>query len=234
MKKRKSEDIRLILKLFFSSFTTAFSIFVLPFFYDGIQANEDKFFLEILCITVLFFLVEFLIIFCLILMLRKELNLPNNKIILVARLALSCLILIAFFSFYCMFAGLLAVIVYETTNSILEFDQIKGILNYSISFLILLILPSVVSVFYEITCSDNKLSTCITRGFLVSKGKYLKLLASIVMLFAVGIIITVLQKFINNSTVSIILKTIIFSVTGTIELSFLENIVKGREINEKV
>lgn len=159
------------------------------------------------CVTVL----------CLAAFLRKCLC-NNAKMSLIAslgRVALTGLLLILCVIVISLLNGLIAVLLYALLKNALTIDQIKGIIDWLTTILLIAISPFFIAFFWREISNDETFGACITCGLRAGRKLYRKLVLLSVILFGVGFLIMTAFQYMPCSIWSSIAKVLLYGTTGS-------------------
>lgn len=224
-----NDKIKLCCYLVISFILAGLGVFILPVYYELIFTKGT---LKFIIMTVLFILAVLIILLILgyVCFKSKKVNDKSNqgKFYFIKKFLAMLSIFIGFAVIMSLLFGLTATLFYQLTKNTFSLEQIKGILNFTISAVIVLILPLSISVFWEVINSINKIFVDIKNGISIKGNKYFTLLISILVLFSVGILITTVFNYFENSIISQIVKMILFALTGTTGLLITQKICETK------
>ncbi len=157
------------------------------------------------------------IILCLVVFLRKCLCSPAKKsfIASLGRVALTGLLLTLCAIILSLLNGQLSVLLYALLKSTLTIEQIKGIIDWLTTALLIAISPFFIAVFWREISGSEAFFTCLTSGLRVGGKQYGKLVLLSVMLFGVGFLIMTAFQHMPHSIWSSIAKVLLYGTTGS-------------------
>lgn len=223
------DKLKLCCYLAISFILAGLGVFFLPVYYELIFTKESPKFIFMTVLFILAVLIILLILGYVCFKLQKVNHESNQgKFYFVKKILAIFSIFIGSAIIISLLFGLTAVIFYQLTNNTFSLEQIKGILNYIISVVIVLILPLGVSFFWEVMNSTNKIFVNLKNGTSIKGKKYFSLLTSILVLFSVGILITTIFNYFDNTIIFKIVKMVLFAMTGTVGLLITEKICETK------
>lgn len=223
------DKLKLCCYLAISFILSVLGVFFLPVYYELIFTKGSPKFIFMTALFILTVLIVLLILGCVCFKLKKvNSESSQGKFCFIKKILAVLSIFIGFAIIMSLLFGLTAVLFYQLTKNTFSLEQIKGILNYIISAVIVLILPLGVSVFWEVINSTNKIFVDIKNGISIKGEKYFALLISILVLFSVGILITTIFNYFDNTIIFKIVKMILFALTGTVGLLITEKICETK------
>lgn len=160
-------------------------------------------------------------------------NKHENYLISLGRITLNAVIIVSCFVVISLLFGLLSMLLYHMLRNTMTLNQIKGVLNWTISAISIVILPFFVSVFWSAMKSKDGFWKAFVSGIRCNGKKYLKLLITIFLLFALGLLISIGFYYVPNMILLQILKSVLLSALGTVGL-FLTDRICESEIYESV
>lgn len=122
--------------------------------------------------------------------------------------------------------GILASLLYVLLQNILAFDQIKGLIDFITTVVVILTLPFAVSVFWKEVSSKNGFKKAFTEGISIEGRQYKKVMALLLILFGCGLLVTTVFHFTQANIVINLIKMILFAVLGTTGMYFSERLVR--------
>lgn len=137
---------------------------------------------------------------------------------------LSCITVFSFLS------GFFSVAVYRALKMTLSLAQIKGIINYTVTVALALLLPVFVSVFWSILKGNGTFLEDLKSGLTLKNYRYVKLLGLLLAMFGIGILLSILFYYIPSVLLAYALKMLLLSVLGTALLHYSETITDVRRI----
>lgn len=132
------------------------------------------------------------------------------------RIVLFAVFTIAIACVFSLISGLLAMVLYGLFKNVMTFNTIKGILDAIITIIFLIITPLLVSSFWEVMCRNGGFLNVLDISGKSGRKKYFKILLTLLVLSAVGFLLSTAFNYAADSILIKILKTIIFGTTGTI------------------
>lgn len=204
-------------------------IFLFPPIYSaGTGQYED------ILLPVLIFIADIIIILCLIAFLRffhqKQSGKKERYLISFGRVILLAALFVLFFIMASLICGLISVLTYSILKNILLFGQIKGIIDYIVSLITLLILPFVISIFWSEINSEDRFLKAFASGVHMKGRRYLKLLVLLLVIFGMGMVITVICNYWPDKLILNIIKALFIGVPGIIGLFVSDKICRQRGI----
>ncbi len=138
---------------------------------------------------------------------------------------LLCLIVI-----FSILSGFFSVAVYKALKMTLSLAQIKGIINYSVTVALALLLPVFISVFWSVLKGNGTFLEDLKSGLTLKNYRYVKLLGLLLAMFGIGILLSILFYYIPSVLLAYALKMLLLSVLGTALLHYSETITDVRRI----
>lgn len=122
--------------------------------------------------------------------------------------------------------GIMASLLYVLLQNVLTFDQIKGLIDFITTVIVILILPLAVSVFWKEITAKNGFTKAFAEGVSIEGRQYKKLMALLLVLFGCGLLVTTMFHFMQTNIVTNLVKMILFAVLGIVGMNFSEKIIK--------
>jgi hypothetical protein len=137
--------------------------------------------------------------------------------------------------------GLLAVLIHAALKNTLSFEQIKGIINIATTIITLLILPVFFNIFFTYGTSKEKILKSFSLGLKSQKGRYVKMLLFIAVVFATGWLVTLPFRYVDLTLPIQLVRTVVLSIVGMLALvaafainSNIDTKIKWKKSSDKV
>lgn len=222
----KIVNIRFVYGCFISLLFIMFGMYMFPNVFQMIVLNKD-FQPENIVVGSVIFGVALLI--CTVLFVRneQEKKWSYQKVTFsVLKLVLVYLVYVLLLS---MFSGLLATCVYYVLKGVLEFNQIKGIINWFISVMCFLLLPVLINFFWKYIQNCQNLIASIKNVLKLNLKTYYLLVIVVVVFYGCGVLITTIFNFLPSGNLYTIFQMMLYAIAGGIGFSIMGNICEKGE-----
>lgn len=209
--RNKNDLIKFGIGFVISLLCTCFGVLFAPILFDmAIERNDFQLVQLILGIGILILTFFWLIV---LLVQRGQstqctLKQAIIKTFRLAGLYLMCWIVIS------LVLGLISTLLYAVLKNIIEFEQIKGIINLITAIIFFLGLPSYITIFWTVVKDNGKGCESFKNGLRMPINIYLKLMAVVMVLYGTGMLITTLFNFLPYTITFKILKIVMLSLVG--------------------
>ena len=210
----------IILAFCISLITTAIGSYIFPVFYQRVtEGTTDKFLLSLVIAVISFAGITSL----LLILSAKVKNILRNSTFSkpfegLGRFLILILILLVAGLFVSIIYGLISTLIYSIAKETISIEQIKGIINIVTSILTFLILPIFFNIFLTFTMERGSIKETLITGLKSTKQIYFYLLIFFLTIFGIGYLVLIPFNYIENLTITAILKMVILPVIGTTSL----------------
>lgn len=198
---------------------TAIGVFLLPQIFE-ISTKQNN---STVLLTTAGLVACLLTVICLAAFLRSV-SLNKGFLISLRRTVATLLVFLCCALLFSLLFGLVSVLIYEILKNILTLNQIKGIIDFVIAAVNILILPLFISAFWSEVKSDEKLISSLLSGIKLGGKKYTKLLLLTLCVFGIGLLILTAFHYAVANLLANILKAFLLGIVGAVALIISDNI----------
>lgn len=166
-------------------------------------------------------LVAMIISFLMLLVIKR--NRSNGKLLLTVLATVIAIVLMAVV--LSMLCGIVAWLMYFLLKNLLNFGQIKGVIDFLTTTVVMLSMPLMVSVFWKEMWMEEGIGKAFLSGFSMNGKQYIRLLALICILFGIGLLISTAFHYAATDVLTHIMKVLLFTAMGTGGMAVSEKIV---------
>lgn len=124
-----------------------------------------------------------------------------------------------------MLCGIMALVFYVLFEKLLNFGQIKGVIDFLTTIVVMLSIPLLVSVFWKEMWMEEGIGKAFLFGFSMNGKQYIRLLALTCILFGIGLLISIAFHYATADVLTQIMKVLFFTAMGTVGMAVSEKIV---------
>lgn len=150
-------------------------------------------------------------------------NRRNGKLLLTVLATVIAIVLMAVV--LSMLCGIIAWLMYFLLRNLLNFGQIKGVIDFLTTTVVMLSMPLMVSVFWKEMWMEEGIGKAFLSGFSINGKQYIRLLALTCILFGIGLLISTAFHYATADVLTHMMKVLFFTAMGTVGMGVSEQII---------